>query len=221
MGLQFPVLDIPLGRHLPHPFQVLKLHSKSSISMDTIVSLFGLMTPSCDALQMKGRPSSLTWGPHSMLGCSHMQPLVSVYLAPLLSLHTLPALLSLLPHLSCDTLPKSTHQIPYHLSIPNPVETLLHCLFFDTSYEATSCIDVPPYPTLTRHHLLWMSYSHHSLWAPNHTLGHCGWVEYSTDINLGLFHPMALSLYFSPKERESTKKRKTTLKFLTYIVSKL
>lgn len=69
VGLQPPVPDVSLRRHLPHPFQVLKLHSKPSISLDTLFSLFGLMTPSCDAPANGGVALFTCFSQHSMLGC--------------------------------------------------------------------------------------------------------------------------------------------------------
>lgn len=172
---------------------------------------------------MEGRISSLAGGQPSTLGCSHMQTPFQSTWAPLLRLNIPPALTFSSPHLRSDTLPRFPHPLRCHRSIPDPYGHPLstaHSLISPTRphYSIAWCRRC----SLARHHVPWMSCPRHPLWAPNHTLGHCGCLDSSVNTYLALFHMLALCFCCSPEEGEGLRREGggAHLKFLTCIISK-
>lgn len=73
-GAPTPDAGYPIGKVPSSSCPGSKPHLEPSLCMDTLLSQFGFMIPSCDALPM-WRPFILTWVQHSMLGCSYLQTL--------------------------------------------------------------------------------------------------------------------------------------------------
>lgn len=144
MRLQPPMMDTPLGKDPSHPAHALKPHLEPPLCMD---SLFSLMTPSWMFLLCRGHPHLLGFSTQCSAAHTGRHPLNHLYCTPQteqspLHWHS--------PHYTWAlTLAQVSTPTATSLSLPQPhVDNLLSLL--NTSHQATSCMDIPPHPTLAR-----------------------------------------------------------------------